>query len=129
MLRTIKTIPCILSRSASLPPPPPTTSNINSLFSKIFSYYSTEIFILYTFIFIFNFLMFISWETQCEWGRGRERGRNRIQSRLQVPSCQHRARRGAWTHELWHHDLNRSRTLTGRATQAPLFYIFLTRWR
>ena len=34
-------------------------------------------------------------ETEHEWGRGRERGRHRIQSRLQALSCQHRARRWA----------------------------------
>ena len=40
-------------------------------------------------------------ETECERGRGREKGRHRIWSRLQARSCQHRAWRGAWTHELW----------------------------
>ena len=30
-------------------------------------------------------------ETEYEQGRGRERGRHRIRSRLQAPSCQHRA--------------------------------------
>ena len=40
----------------------------------------------------FFFLMFIfERETECEWGRGRERGRHRIRSRLQAPSCPHRA--------------------------------------
>ena len=29
-------------------------------------------------------------ETKREWGRGRERGKHRIWSRLQAPSCQHR---------------------------------------
>ena len=42
--------------------------------------------------------------TECKWGRGRERGRHRIQSRLQALSCQHRARRGARTHRLQDHD-------------------------
>ena len=41
----------------------------------------------------------------------RERGRHRIWSRLQALSCQHRARHGARTHELWDHDLSRSWTL------------------
>ena len=50
-------------------------------------------------------------ETEHEQGRGRERGRHRIQSRLQVLSCRHRARRGARTHEPRDHDLSRSRTL------------------
>ena len=36
----------------------------------------------------------------------REKGRHRIQSSLQVLSCQHRARHGARTHELWDHDLS-----------------------
>ena len=42
---------------------------------------------------------------------GPERGRHRIRSRLQAPSCQRRARRGARTHELRDHDLSRSQTL------------------
>ncbi|XP_053080544.1 protein Churchill isoform X2 [Acinonyx jubatus] len=36
-------------------------------------------------------------ETQHEWGRGRERGKHRIGSRLQALSHQPRARRGART--------------------------------
>ncbi|XP_053755435.1 FERM domain-containing protein 8 isoform X4 [Panthera pardus] len=38
-------------------------------------------------------------EEENEWGRGKERGRGRIRSRLQAPSCQHRTRRGARTHK------------------------------
>ena len=30
-------------------------------------------------------------ERECKWGRDRERGRHRIQSRLQALSCQHTA--------------------------------------
>ena len=50
-------------------------------------------------------------EREHERGRGKERGRHRIRSRLQAPSCQHRARRGSQTHRLRDHDLSRSRTL------------------
>ena len=50
-------------------------------------------------------------ETGCEQGRDRERGRHRIRNRLQALSCQHRARRGARTHEQRDRDLSRSRTL------------------
>ena len=69
------------------------------------------------------FLMFIfeRWrKTEHEQGRGRERGRHRIQSRLQSLSCQHRARCWfklmnceimAWAKFGWLADL---------ATQAPL---------
>ena len=51
-------------------------------------------------------------ETEHEQGRGRERGRHRIWSRLQALSCQHRARPRTWTHRLapthrpWDHDLS-----------------------
>ena len=38
----------------------------------------------------------------------RERGRHRIGSRLQAPSCQHRAQCRSWTHEPWDQDLSRS---------------------
>ena len=45
-------------------------------------------------------------ERERTWaGGGRERGRHRIRRRLQALSCQHRARRGAQTHELWDRDL------------------------
>ena len=43
--------------------------------------------------------------------RGREREGDRIWSRLQALSCQHRDRRGAQTHKLWDHDLSWSQTL------------------
>ena len=46
-----------------------------------------------------------------KWGRGRERRRHRILSRLQAPSCQHRAPHRAQTHKPRDHDLSRSWTL------------------
>ena len=55
--------------------------------------------------------LFLETETECEWGRGREKESHRIWSRLQVPSCQHRAPCGARTHEPWDHDMSRSRML------------------
>ena len=62
--------------------------------------------------FFFNVYLFLRQrETEHEWGRVRERGRHRIRSRLQALSCQHRARRGALTHEPWDHDLSWSRML------------------
>ena len=50
-------------------------------------------------------------ERQSMSGGGPERGRPRIGSRLQAPSCQHRARRGARTHGPRDRDLSRSWTL------------------
>ena len=47
----------------------------------------------------------------CKLGRGRERGRHRIWSRIQALSCQHRARYGARTHEPRDSDLSRSQML------------------
>ena len=75
--------------------------------------------------FFFNVYLFLRRrETEHEQGRARERGRHRTQSRLQAPSCQHRARCGAQTHELWDHELSRSWALN-RATQAPhAFLVF-----
>ena len=61
------------------------------------------------FNFFFTFIYF--WETEHKWGRGRDRRRHRLPSRLQAPSCQHRARCGAQTQEPWDHDPSRSRTL------------------
>ena len=45
-------------------------------------------------------------ETECEWRRSRERGRQRIWSRLHTLSCQHRARCRARTHKPLDHDLS-----------------------
>ena len=69
--------------------------------------------------FLFLFLIFLIliyfWERAADrqtdsvsGGRGRERGRHRIWSRLQALSCQHRSQRGAWIHRLRDHDLSRS---------------------
>ena len=52
-------------------------------------------------------------ERERERERRRQRARHRIWSRLQALSCQHGARRGAWTHEPWDHDLSWSRTPNG----------------
>ena len=64
-------------------------------------------------------------ETEHEQGRGRERGGHRTRSRLQAPSCRHRARRGARTHGPRDRDLSRSRTLNRlRHPGAPrLFFL------
>ena len=43
---------------------------------------------------------------------GLDRGRHRIGSRLQAPSCHHRACCGAGTHKLRDHDLSRSQMLS-----------------
>ena len=53
-----------------------------------------------SFFFLCLFIFERETETEYEWGRDRGRGRHKIRSRLQVLSCQHRARRGAQTHEL-----------------------------
>ena len=51
-------------------------------------------------------------ETEYKWGRDRERQGDTMWSRLQALSCQHRARRRAWTHELQDMDVSRSQTLS-----------------
>ena len=67
------------------------------------------------------------WERDRVWvgGRGKERGRHRIQSRLLAPGCQHRAWREPLTQELWDHDLSLSQRLTLLSHPAiPLFFVF-----
>ena len=61
------------------------------------------------FSFVFFFLFF--WESMSGVVGGRETGRHRMGSRLQAPSCQHRARRRAQTHGPRDRDLSRSRML------------------
>ena len=54
-------------------------------------------------------------ETELDGG-GTEREREtQNPNRLQALNCQHRARCGAWTHELWDHDLSWSQTLNQRS--------------
>ena len=57
--------------------------------------------------------LFYFWErdTHSESRGGAERDGDRIRSRLQALSCQHRARCGAQTHRLQDHDLSQSWTL------------------
>ena len=62
------------------------------------------------FLLIFNGYLFL-WERECVSRGGAEREEDRICSRLQALSCQHRALCGAGTQELQDHDLNRSRIL------------------
>ena len=73
--------------------------------------------------------MFIFWERDREtghkWRRGRERGRHRIWSRLQAPSCQYRARCGARTHKPWDGDLSQSQTLNWLSHPGVQVYSFL----
>ncbi|XP_049479363.1 uncharacterized protein LOC125917974 [Panthera uncia] len=59
-----------------------------------------------------NFFKCLFLRERVQVGEGqRARRRHRIRSRLQAPSCQHRARRGARTHRPRDQDLSRSRTL------------------
>ena len=79
--------------------------------------------LLYLFkMFIYLFLR--ERQRQREQGRGRERGRHRIRSRLQAPSCRHRAQRGARTHELSDHDLSGSRRLNRLSCPSTSFSAF-----
>ena len=65
------------------------------------------------------FVYFWERKTECKWGRGKEKWRHRIQSRLQALSCQHEAWRGARTHGPRDHDPSWSQTFTQRSCQAP----------
>ena len=61
---------------------------------------------------IFNvYLFLIERERQSVSGGGAERGKHRIQSKLQALSCHHRPWCRAWTHKPQGHDLRRSQTL------------------
>ena len=61
--------------------------------------------------FFLNVYFIFEKETKCEWGKDRERRRDRIRSRFLAPRCHHRAWRGARTHEPGDRDLSSSRTL------------------
>ena len=93
------------------------------LFSLFWSWvtYFLLLHIYYDFLFLNVYLFLI----ECEQRRGRETGRHSIRSRLQAPSCQHRARcrlriHGPWDHDLsWSQKLNR---LSHTVTPDFLFY-------
>ena len=89
----------------------PLEYNLSSGYIWIGQFVGSYCVISFSFLFFFRCLFNFERETECEQGRMRERGRHRIWSRLHALSCQHRARRGARTHELWDHDLSWSRTL------------------
>ena len=68
----------------------------------------------------FNVYLFLrETGTEHEWGRGRERGRHRIWSRLPARSCQDRAQRGARTHRPWDRDVTESQTLNRLTESHP----------
>ena len=76
-------------------------------------------------------------DTEHKWGRGRETGRHRIPSRLQVLSCQHTAWCGARARKPRDHDLSRSGTLNwlshpgapgSHSWSAPDFPMLRTIW-
>ena len=97
-----------------------TFSTLSSLRSAItyilcywkLSYSSLMLFLFcccgFFFLFFLNVFIYIEGERR---GGEEQRGRHRIQCRLQSLNCQHRARCGAQTHELWDHDLSQGRTL------------------
>ena len=72
-------------------------SDLKSTVLTVVSILNFEGFYLKKIKYLFNFLR--DRETECKLGRGRERGRHRIRSRLQALSCQHRAQCGAQTRE------------------------------
>ena len=71
-----------------------------------FLFPSSQPMLITVFLIIFQSLFIFETErdTECKRGRGRDRETHRIQSRLQAPSCQHRAQRGADNHKPWDHD-------------------------
>ena len=94
------------------------------LFSPVCFYFSFFYFFIKK-IFFFNVYLFLGQrETEHERARGRERGRHRIGNRLQAPSHQHRAQRGARTHGPRDRDLAEVGRLTDCATQAPPYFYF-----
>ena len=75
-----------------------------SKFRPFFSFFS----LLPPLLLSLTFIIERQRDTEHEQVKGRERHRHRFRSRLQALSCQHRARRGAQTHQLRDHDLSRS---------------------
>ena len=87
---------------------PLVSSRIKCFLSK--GMYPSMSFLLFNYYFLIFLMLIYSWEIETEQGRGKERRRHRIWSRLWAPSCQHRAWRGTRTQKPWGRDLSRSRT-------------------
>ena len=66
----------------------------------------------------------IETEAECEQGMGRKR-ETEFEAVSKALHCQHRAWCGAWTHELWDHDLSWRWTLNNWAIQVPLLCFIL----
>ena len=93
---------------------------VSFLYLLIWSWFSA---LINVFFFFLNVSLFMRQrQTEHEWGRDRERGRHRIQSRFQALSCQHRAWHGVCEPRImtW----AEVRGLTNWATQVPLVFVF-----
>ena len=87
--------------------PPCLTSLLLYQFSSIFQM-NWERLNLHLNYFFWKFLFLFLKERESMSGGRAERGRHRIRSRLQAPSCQHKAQCWAQIHEPWDHDLSQS---------------------
>ena len=95
------------------------------VFKKFFYFIYLFIYLsIYWFIY-FNVYFLRQCERQSASSGGADRGRHRIGSGLQAPSCQPRAWCGAPTHEPRDHDLSRSRTLHRLSHSGALLFILL----
>ena len=111
---SVLTAPSLESASDSVSPslsaPPPLVLCLFlSLKTASASQSKTLFFFIFNFLNVYLFIFERERESEYEQGRGRERGKHRIRSRLQAPSCQHRAWCRARTHKLRDHDLRWSR--------------------
>ena len=74
--------------------------------------------------------LFLKWlfiferERQSMSEGGAEREGDKIWSRLQAPSCQHRAQCEVQTHKQWDHDLNQSQMLNWMSHPGTLWWSF-----
>ena len=85
--------------------------------------------LLCVYVCVFHFIFESEGERHRVWAGEEQRDGDRIQSRFQAPRFQHRAWRGARSHEQWDHDLSQKNQVgccsTDWATQAPPDIIYL----
>ena len=79
-------------------------------YSELYSFYSYKS-SLKSFFNVFIYFWDRERQSMSRGGAERE-GDTESEAGFQAPSCQHRAWRGARTHEPWDHDLSRSRTIS-----------------
>ena len=107
-----KNVLLLFSKIATSPPHSLRLGQGQATLQKVFFLLVAGSLLVYAFIFFQRLFIYFERQRKCEWGgaeKGRERDRERMNEWMnpkQAPCCQRRAQHGAWSHQLWDHNLN-----------------------